>query len=157
MTITPIILVVMISIHVPRVEDDLLTVSRHIESRVFQSTSPGWRTTMAKGKVIDKFAISIHVPRVEDDLLPLSYGARATRISIHVPRVEDDTSSSRNSGGGRDFNPRPPGGGRRWGQLLTQVNFGFQSTSPGWRTTPVSALPTSVIAISIHVPRVEDD
>ena len=60
----------MISIHVPRVEDDGVGV----DFAVFFSP------------------ISIHVPRVEDD------GERRGKdlkrgISIHVPRVEDDDTS----------------------------------------------------------------
>ena len=57
------------------------------------------------------------------------------------------------------FNPRPPCGGRpdeiaeKWEKYKA-----FQSTSPVWRTTyNMSGNLTKGVAISIHVPRVEDD
>ena len=58
---------VLISIHVPRVEDDM-GLDRELDGGLY---------------------ISIHVPRVEDDfrVFPISY---IGEISIHVPRVEDD-------------------------------------------------------------------
>ena len=62
----------LISIHVPRVEDD------------------GYACGMEQG--IE--AISIHVPRVEDDLADAG-GGLPLPISIHVPRVEDDKDMER--------------------------------------------------------------
>ena len=35
--------------------------------RLFQSTSPVWRTTKYRSKSDNSLTISIHVPRVEDD------------------------------------------------------------------------------------------
>ncbi len=146
----------------------------------FQSTSPVWRTT------------------------PYWQKANQSRyISIHVPRVEDDDSKYSVNNTARNFNPRPPCGGRLqqakeqplphrfqstspvWRTTLHiwrvfTVDFKFQSTSPVWRTTMTDTrmlserkhfnprppcggrlfvpahcrVPT---AISIHVPRVEDD
>ena len=84
------LLIIYISIHVPRVEDDScgLSVSRppryfnprppcggrqlrslgQPPAEVFQSTSPVWRTTSAMENREKIKQISIHVPRVEDDL-----------------------------------------------------------------------------------------
>ena len=78
-----------ISIHVPRVEDDLTSVSP-LKRRV----------------------ISIHVPRVEDDAKYLYSFSMSSVISIHVPRVEDDGHSVDAVARGLYFNPRPPCGGR---------------------------------------------
>ncbi len=146
-----------ISIHVPRVEDDLTIRTRarirsHFNPRPpcggrltcganaviyaqFQSTSPVWRTTLHAVPSELIHGISIHVPRVEDDL---TIRTRA-RIRSH-------------------FNPRPPCGGRpRWKRICSALVWisihvprveddtaasytkrrkeGFQSTSPVWRTT----------------------
>ena len=102
------------------------------------------------------------------------------KISIHVPRVEDDPKYSLSEKACRDFNPRPPCGGRP--ALVPEDRFDatFQSTSPVWRTTEKARGPRPVDEnfnprppcggrlddwaesngariISIHVPRVEDD
>ena len=100
-----------ISIHVPRVEDDWVynidvprrynfnprppcggrrMITAHSPSLPkFQSTSPVWRTT---------FLIRSTV--------------KPKRISIHVPRVEDDFFNQVDCQTEKDFNPRPPCGGR---------------------------------------------
>ena len=91
---TPVVFIVgrleFISIHVPRVEDDLREygeeavatdfnprppcggrriITAHSPSfPKFQSTSPVWRTTGVPFMLIARSFISIHVPRVEDDL-----------------------------------------------------------------------------------------
>ena len=57
--------------------------------RIFQSTSPVWRTTLPTPWKPLSIDISIHVPRVEDDVKRGGAPAKRT-ISIHVPRVEDD-------------------------------------------------------------------
>ena len=123
----------LISIHVPRVEDDSVRNQRgqrqnHFNPRPpcggrraerwrrfwrtrFQSTSPVWRTTSPFSVADRSVLISIHVPRVEDD----SNGGedfRKVLISIHVPRVEDDTVITTSTAWSSDFNPRPPCGGR---------------------------------------------
>ena len=40
-----ILFIIVISIHVPRVEDDADMISEAREDKIFQSTSPVWRTT----------------------------------------------------------------------------------------------------------------
>ena len=58
---------VLVSIHVPRVEDDLDDIPAS-ETPAFQSTSPVWRTTCEDEQIPFEGFVSIHVPRVEDDL-----------------------------------------------------------------------------------------
>ena len=101
-----------ISIHVPRVEDDCGPADGHKPRQPFQSTSPVWRTTTL------------------DEALNL-IGA----ISIHVPRVEDDRPKKAKNPSGRNFNPRPPCGGRPYRSASFYNYKKFQSTSPVWRTT----------------------
>ena len=127
---------VLISIHVPRVEDDFGQIQKSLIClRRFQSTSPVWRTTPYWQKANQSRYISIHVPRVEDDrqrarswymsrefqsTSPVwrttgrqNIYIRFKRISIHVPRVEDDGGDTYRDGGmSGNFNPRPPCGGR---------------------------------------------
>ena len=79
-----------ISIHVPRVEDDYNMGGEVKTWIIFQSTSPVWRTTDGSCPYVIKAQISIHVPRVEDDLNEFTLYSR-----------------------GNNFNPRPPCGGRR--------------------------------------------
>ena len=123
-----------ISIHVPRVEDDPDENLRHELGEKFQSTSPVWRTTKYCpncGAIMD--------------------------ISIHVPRVEDDGDKQPHGHHYIYFNPRPPCGGRPTRPIAIAIANIFQSTSPVWRTTEDDYCPQSFVAISIHVPRVEDD
>ena len=123
-----------ISIHVPRVEDDsgrniafalrcdfnprppcggrLFTLRRQNQIFVFQSTSPVWRTT-----------VRVKLP---------------TAGAIH-------------------FNPRPPCGGRLKGRGHKCGREYFNPRPPcGGRRNRLSAS-TASQDISIHVPRVEDD
>ena len=103
-----------ISIHVPRVEDDIVGISNKTSKMPFQSTSPGWRTT----------CVGFAAGRNPDDFNPRPPGGgRPTmcRTTCRFPSY---------------FNPRPPGGGRRQRNGLAERNRRI---------------------ISIHVPRVEDD
>ena len=78
-------------------------------------------------------------------------------ISIHVPRVEDDQQGNKTNRKLRDFNPRPPCGGRQLLRHSSSRAAVFQSTSPVWRTTALATQLQQCCCISIHVPRVEDD
>ena len=78
----------------------------------FQSTSPVWRTT-----------------------LPTPWKPLSIDISIDVPRVEDDFIPPRSAGISKNFNPRPPCGGRLKNADGSTGRHSFQSTSPVWRTT----------------------
>ena len=167
-----------ISIHVPRVEDDIRIRTMHTCVLYFNPRPPcGGRLAgfSVIAVVLDFnprppcggrlaiitycfpfFFISIHVPRVEDDLFQ-HINIIKVFISIHVPRVEDDSCNSDKDNYTRYFNPRPPCGGRLYlidHNYLTKI---FQSTSPVWRTTGVDTTEYMIKRISIHVPRVEDD
>ena len=147
-----------ISIHVPRVEDDIDICPMCVLKFGFQSTSPVWRTTDGYEIAFESSPISIHVPRVEDDLtvqfyylhkfisihVPrveddrdyVSVGILRLLISIHVPRVEDDKTET----------------ARRWRERWISIHVPRVEddiTSPTWDAVQNK--------ISIHVPRVEDD
>ena len=53
--------------------------------------------------------------------------------------MEDDSSISAFSAQIYNFNPRPPGGGRRYDKDGITYTRAFQSTSPGWRTTAITS------------------
>ena len=81
-------------------------------AELFQSTSPGWRTTQVE----------------------LLFALRET-----------------------DFNPRPPGGGRRIGQRHSTIIKNFNPRPPGGGRPKKRMVKIGNEIISIHVPRVEDD
>ena len=85
----------------------------HGTAAKFQSTSSVWRTTSLLILLLSRTSISIHVLRVEDDF------GRQWLLLL-----------------GRDFNPRPPCGGRRFIRVIQVNQVPFQSTSSVWRTTP---------------------
>ena len=147
-----------ISIHVPRVEDDSGRRSQTPTAEKFQSTSPVWRTTDSLDKGL--FCFCDFNPRPPCGGRPISrlFQGYQVRISIHVPRVEDDVASRicrrlptefqstspvwRTTAVTRmwcsstgNFNPRPPCGGRRTRVIKPPRRSAFQSTSPVWRTT----------------------
>ena len=61
--------------------------------------------------------------------------AEPPQISIHVLRVEDDGKADDEKVHTKDFNPRPPCGGRRDSHMTNHEIILFQSTSSVWRTT----------------------
>ena len=123
----------------------------------FQSTSSVWRTTCLPARRSHPGGISIHVLRVEDDL-PKGGQTMKFSISIHVLRVEDDGERCPALAEGcKDFNPRPPCGGRLSFRKYEIQGGEFQSTSSVWRTTEEIWLESEKCFISIHVLRVEDD
>ena len=77
-----------ISIHIPRVGDDVDAEMFAAAVKAFQSTSPVWGMTVQ----------------------PV-YGKRRPEISIHIPRVGDDTIGGVGMLLRRNFNPHPPCGG----------------------------------------------
>ena len=172
----------LISIHVPRVEDDsyfapLLSFQSDFNprppcgGRQKNCTIPSWLNF-----------ISIHVPRVEDDFAPMKTCFTSALFQSTSP-VWRTTSRPRAAGRKhRNFNPRPPCGGRpcrgsadrQRGSISIHVPrveddsktigfppraSSFQSTSPVWRTTAdfPAVVKLQPVRISIHVPRVEDD
>ena len=131
-----------ISIHAPREGGDTaVPVSCRPLFSIFQSTPPargatglllflfGWglfqSTPPARGATWDSWAkscclrISIHAPREGGDCNRWSFALRRT-ISIHAPREGGDHRLSCGKMKKKDFNPRPPRGGR-----LQQVRQAF--------------------------------
>ena len=98
--------------------------------KTFQSTPPARGATAVGGAYVGRITISIHAPREGGDRRR-QYLWLCVNISIHAPREGGDHLGGSASPILRDFNPRPPRGGRR-------------------RMTSISS---SVITISIHAPR----
>ena len=108
---------------------------RLLQKSLFQSTSPARGTTCKYYFCYKGADISIHVPRTGDDK------------RFDVANTDD-----------RNFNPRPPHGGRREVSFAFTVFIKFQSTSPRTGgTTKQTKSCLLVLTISIHVPRTGDD
>ena len=67
-----------ISIHIPRVGDDVCDIGRIVPDAEFQSTSPVWGMTGRSGRAGNPRRISIHIPRVGDDSDKWGYGHTTT-------------------------------------------------------------------------------
>ena len=94
-----------------RQADGQLTVSYSLR---FQSTPSVGRATKILTASTLRCVISIHALRGEGDFLLLSVPRQKDLISIHALRGEGDTSSINVTIALiKDFNPRPPWGGRR--------------------------------------------
>ncbi len=147
----------LISIHVPRVEDDsekvtvteepldfnprppcggrrAMRLSLSLRTAYFNPRPPcgGRRGHDKRGAGGQKFQSTSPVWRTTR---PRSSSCRSMPISIHVPRVEDDTGRWGRRCSTLYFNPRPPCGGRLLRSVLKARTSSFQSTSPVWRTT----------------------
>ena len=101
----------------------------------FQSTSPARRTTPFRCGCGILSAISIHVPRKEDDNGVPDFTHDAAIFQSTSPARRTTFSCSRFWRSMKDFNPRPPQGGRPFDRFIFAVRFQFQSTSPARRTT----------------------
>ena len=125
----------MISIHVPRVGDDLC-LHTILHSGFYFNPRPPRGGRQADKSMLQYYQnISIHVPRVGDDGMTVAEAEAFKTISIHVPRVGDD-----------------------YFRCLVQFSLTtFQSTSPAWGTTNIKTVNFLYSTISIHVPRVGDD
>ena len=93
--------------------------------------------------------------------------------------MEGDSCRARRAKSGRDFYPRPPGGGRHticstfatlflflstpsgwratYGNPVRKCECQFLSTPSGWRATGIEGLNKNWLLISIHALRVEGD
>ena len=124
-----------ISIHVLRVEDDLMLSppsaggadfnprppcggrphplqKREAHTLYFNPRPPCGGRPRECNRWLHRPGISIHVLRVEDDAATAAHHKEVHHISIHVLRVEDDPGSEERNPRGGYFNPRPPCGGR---------------------------------------------
>ena len=102
-----------ISIHVLRVEDDVVISALPPGWNLFQSTSSVWRTTASNNS---NFYHQPHFnprPPCGGRLIWVTRPLQTLQISIHVLRVEDDRPGPDESSTEGNFNPRPPCGGRR--------------------------------------------
>ncbi len=147
-----------ISIHVPRVEDDMPSMRIIDWKERFQSTSPVWRTTpFAVQRAPAKWNFN---PRPPCGGRPNVHGWRGQRqrfqstspvwrttgryydtwdsggISIHVPRVEDDSEVEKMKNPTKISIHVPRVEDDLVFPHLCIFPEPFQSTSPVWRTTP---------------------
>ena len=130
-------------------------------------------------KLIVKLRISIHAPRVGSDVLHFGITCASNKISIHAPRVGSDPAPTPDKAPSSYFNPRSPCGERPvpvvapsgaapfqstlpvWGATEQCYALAelceFQSTLPVWGATRSRSSCASIVAISIHAPRVGSD
>ena len=99
--------------------------------------------------------ISIHAPREGGDADIVSAIHDVQVISIHAPREGGDLPHvDLQISAGRNFNPRPPRGGRprrRWSPSPSMTRF--QSTPPARGATAHESQRHTQHSISIHAPR----
>ena len=124
----------MISIHVPRVGDDLLDHAFKIYASYFNPRPPCGGRPHFSFSFLNKFKFQSTSP---------VWGTTGVCTKTCVLM--------------RHFNPRPPCGGRPFINFYDHLYRPFQSTSPVWGTTITSSLDSHPADISIHVPRVGDD
>ena len=167
-----------ISIHALREEGDVCRFRVAARFNQFQSTPSARRATLVNGCFSTFFRISIHALREEGDACsgyrkgrsPISIHALREEgdvlpqsqthfhlISIHALREEGDLAFLSASAMSRDFNPRPPRGGRLEFVCLLVQGVQFQSTPSARRATPLDNPPEGYLCISIHALREEGD
>ena len=101
---------------------------------LFQSTPPGWEATLA----LTAFSV--------------------LGLFQSTPPGWEATYNRRRSVQARHyFNPRLPGGRRRYDAFTSGSPSPFQSTPPGWEATDISQTATLTMWISIHASRVGGD
>ena len=120
-----------ISIHAPREGGDIILHIEQEAGALFQSTPPA-RGATAAGAVVH-------------DRLP--------GISIHALREGGDGRGKNRESLLKDFNPRPPRGGRRRWQCVRCLRYPFQSTPPARGATVRIFDNAAGNIISIHAPR----
>ena len=78
-------------------------------------------------------------------------------ISIHALREEGDRASRRHGQSLRDFNPRPPRGGRLWPHTVRHTHHHFNPRPPRGGRQLSTNFPSYQFLISIHALREEGD
>ena len=101
--------------------------------------------------------ISIHALRGEGDVMAILKIAGIEDISIHALRGEGDACWYWMTSQQKDFNPRPPWGGRQANKVDWSKKIIFQSTPSVGRATLRSRFHLSQMSISIHALRGEGD
>ena len=120
----------------------------------FQSTPPARGATDLTRTHPTAGHISIHAPREGGDQYRAITAEYDPIISIHAPREGGDRGQ--NSGADRrhrNFNPRPPRGGRHPCSPPSILKFSFQSTPPARGATVGIPNANTDKKISIHAPR----
>ena len=87
--------------------------AKAVGDALFQSTPSARRATWEACPLCDTLLISIHALREEGDGQLENHQMVVVPISIHALREEGDRSSAASEPPRRNFNPRPPRGGRR--------------------------------------------
>ena len=129
-----------ISIHVPRMGDDLRIREVTMQYTIFQSTSPVRGTTAGRigtAQIQMVFQSTSPVRGTTQARRPgicgyMNFNPRPPHGGRHMlllPRVRD-----------RDFNPRPPHGGRPSFSCPSICSSVFQSTSPARGTTHIRCI-----------------
>ena len=127
-----------ISIHAPREGGDRLSTRRSKGLKLFQSTPPARGATDICGNTATKKPISIHAPREGGDEIGT--------YTETCPRPFQSTPPARGATFCfalvirliKDFNPRPPRGGRPCARVVNGFPIsGFQSTPPARGATSV--------------------
>ena len=146
-----------ISIHLPRVGQDMTASGFLFSAPRFQSTCPEWgRTCLQLVYHLSRWYFN---PPAPSGAGPVCSSAISSPqgISIHLPRVGQDADERRRPAGGQNFNPPAPcGAGRSMATIFLWIML-FQSTCPVWGRTKMGRILTRGILISIHLPRVGQD
>ena len=145
-----------ISIHALRGEGDLHSRSIFKKGSYFNPRPPwGGRRLHPTQKPVALF-ISIHALRGEGDGALLQ-SVLSGSISIHALRGEGDHALTMMFDESKNFNPRPPWGGRRKIDCVGDGWDGFQSTPSVGRATHITRFLSATSRISIHALRGEGD
>ena len=147
----------------------------------FQSTCPRWGTTLKRlEKQEVRKRISIHVPQVGHDYTRAAWLQARRIFQSTCPRWGTTRPKQKNADRMKDFNPRAPGGARRYSVTFPSASTHFNPRAPGGarqhscRTSfqcldfnpraPGGARPATLadvineaVDISIHVPQVGHD
>ncbi len=130
--------------------------SRFRVLREFQSTPPVWGATghRKEAQIVPRFQST---PPVWGATISFGIFLTLLIISIHAPRVGGDSTGKCGPIWTRNFNPRPPCGGRRLEMGRTELHNGNFNPRPpcGGRRGP--RMGAAEFAISIHAPRVGGD
>ena len=125
-----------ISIHIPRVGDDVHNIFDPLPDFIFQSTSPVWGMTYTANMVYHK----VNEFQSTSPVWGMTSRARRSRykkdISIHIPRVGDDVGGWGLMRSIPEFQSTSPVWGMTWDAVPPLlVRRAFQSTSPVWGMT----------------------
>ena len=124
----------------------------------FQSTPPVRGATLRYTLPLRQIDISIHAPRAGGDGLIARSIAEQFMISIHAPRAGGDAYPPCSCRFDRDFNPRPPCGGRLEivGLIVTVGMISIHAPRAGGDPIPIFIFRIAG-HISIHAPRAGGD